>query len=258
MFTRVIRASKRSILNRRLIHNVPELEKYDHFIKNGIEGLYTPSGFQKSWLDYQRYLTINLTFNTNGTENELKSPYQIILNTAKQTIEQHTFHFASQAHNNHFMFELLTDSSEAANTQPSRYLMGRLSDAGFNTLEEFRDAFLSIGELSTGPGWIFLVENADKSVKILKCNVDGTPYYYGKNQSIDLNGGIDEISFEKSNQIKQLASENQRDFTLPLLAISLWDVSFINDYGINGKRQYLQNVWDCIDWNVVNSRIFQL
>lgn len=259
MFTRAVNSSK-SILftGRRFIHEVPALKNQDRYLNNGIEGLYSPKGFKASWIDYQKYLTMNLTVLTNGTENELKSPYQILLNTAKQTTEQHTFHFASQAHNNHFVFEQLTDKTEAVKTSPSRNLLGRLSDLGYNSIDEFRDAILSVAELSVGQGWIFLVENADKSLKIMKCNNDGTPYYYGKNQSLDLNGGIDEGTFEQYNRIKEVGEQDERDFTLPILGINYWDTSFINDYGVNGKEEYLRNFWNCINWNVVNKRLFQL
>lgn len=259
MFTRLVNTSKRSILNnKRFIHEVPVLKNQDKFLSNGIEGLYSSEGFKTSWLDYQKYLTMNLTLLTNGTENELKSPYQILLNTAKQTTEQHTFHFASQAHNNHFFFEQLSDLSEAKATQPSRYLLGRLSDKGFNSIEDFKQKFLSIAELSIGQGWIFLVERADKSFEILKCNNDGTPYYYGKNQSFDLNSGVGEKVYDNLNELKQRGQANERDFTLPILGISLWDTAYIKDYGVNGKKEYLEKVWNNINWNVVNSRIFQL
>ncbi|EGV60928.1 manganese and iron superoxide dismutase [Yamadazyma tenuis] len=259
MFSRITSASIRSIVRcQRSVHTVPQLKNQDVFLKNGIEGLYTPKGFEASWLQYQKYLTMNLTLLTNGTEGESRPPYQILLNTARQTLGQHTFHFASQAHNNHLMFEQLTNASEAQQSQPSRYLLGRLADAGYNNIEEFRDAFLSVAELSIGQGWVFLVEDADKSVRILRCNNDGTPYYYGKNQSLDLNGGVNEGNFEQLNLIKEAGTSNKRDFTLPILGISFWDTSYINDYGVNGKKEYLQSVWKCIDWNVVNGRLLQL
>lgn len=262
MFGRTIKACQsigtKRVGAKRFLHEVPALKQQDQYLKNGIEGLYTPQGFKASWLEYQKYLTMNLTVLTNGTENELKAPYQILLNTAKQTTEQHTFHFASQAHNNHFVFEQLCDKSEAMKTSPSRPLLGRLSDQGFNSIEEFRDAMLSMAELSVGQGWIFLVENPDKSLKLMKCNNDGTPYYYGKNQSLDLNGGIDEGTYEQYTKVQQLAEANERDFTLPILGINYWDTSFINDYGVNGKKEYLNNLWSCINWNVVNNRLFQL
>ena len=102
------------------------------------------------------------------------------------------------------------------------------------------------------------MELPDKSLKILKCNNDGTPYYYGKNQSLDLNGSVDELTLDNLNKVKELAQNGEKDFTLPLLAINVWDVAFIQDYGTTGRADYLANVWECINWDIVNKRLFQV
>lgn len=258
MFKRASQSLLSNTLFKRSFHDVPKLKNQDQFISNGIEGLYSPSGFKSAWSDYQKYLTLNLTLQTNGTENELRSPYQILLQTAKNTTEQHTFHYASQAHNNHLVFEQLTNKAEASQTKPSRYLLEKLADQKYQDLESFREDFLLTADSSFGQGWVFLVELADKSVRIVKCNNDGTPYYYGKNQSLDLNGGIDEGSFEYLNNLKNLAAQGEKDFALPILGINVWDVAYINDYGVTGKADYLNNFWDCINWEVINKRLFQL
>lgn len=244
--------------NWRLIHTVPKLRNVEQFTKNGIEGLYSPEGFKTAWLDYQKFLTLNLTLHTNGTENELRPPYQILLQTAKKTTEQHVFHFASQAHNNHFFFEQLSDKSSVKKTRPSRFLLERLADINLPTIDAFREQFLLAADSSFGQGWVFLVELPDKSLKILKCNNDGTPYYYGKNQSLDLNGSVDELTLDNLNKVKELAQNGEKDFTLPLLAINVWDVAFIQDYGTTGRADYLANVWECINWDIVNKRLFQV
>lgn len=41
---------------------------------------------------------------------------------------------------------------------------------------------------------------------------------------------------------------------LPLLAIDASLRNYLLDYGVFGKQQYLDNVWDCIDWDVVSKR----
>lgn len=258
MFKRASLGVVRQSLGRRAFHDVPKMKDAEIFRQEGIKGLYSPAGFKSSWLDYQKYLTLNLTLLTNGTENELRSPYQIALQTAKNTNEQHTFHFASQAHNNHFFFEQLTNRDEALTTKPSRFILEKLADKDFLDLQSFKKEILSKAESFIGQGWVFLVELPDKSLKILKCNNDGTPYYYGKNQSLDLNGGIDEGTFDSLQRTKELAAEGSRDFTLPILAINVWDTAYITDYGVTGKAEYLEKLWDCINWNVVNKRLFQL
>lgn len=41
---------------------------------------------------------------------------------------------------------------------------------------------------------------------------------------------------------------------MPLLAIDASMKMFLSDYGVFGKAKYLDNVWDCINWDVVASR----
>lgn len=243
---------------RRQLHDVPVLKNHKNFLANGISGLYSPGGYQSAWLAYQKYLTTNLSLNTVGTENESRSTYQILLLTAKQTTEQHTFHYASQAHNNHLFFEQLAHESEALATKPSRFLMERLADQDINSVEQLKQKVAALAESALGQGWIFLVELPDKSIKLMLCNNDGTPYYYGKNQSLDLNGAVDENSYNALQGLKEKAQADELDFTLPLLVINLWDVAHAEDYGINGRGDFLSKVWDCINWDVVNKRMFQV
>lgn len=42
---------------------------------------------------------------------------------------------------------------------------------------------------------------------------------------------------------------------LPLLAIDASMRNYLLDYGVYGKQKYLDNVWDCIDWDVVARRL---
>lgn len=248
--------STRLISSRRLLHLVPKLKNAAEFTEKGIAGLYSPQGFRTAWLDYQKYLTAQLSLRTVGTENETRTPYQILLLTAKQTTQQHTFHYASQAHNNHFFFEQLSDKETAQKTKPLRFLMERLADQNITSLEELRTAVNSRANSVLGQGWVFLVEKEDKSVELITCHNDGTPYYWGKRQALDLNGAVDEASFDALEAAKNAA--HQLDFTLPLLAINFWDVAYYEDYGITGRAEYLDHVWDCINWDVVNRRMFQI
>lgn len=256
MFVRSRLAAR--VARTRLVHTVPVLVNDAGYRSAGIEGLYSAAGFKTAWSDYQEYLTRNLSLHTNGTENELRLPYQILLLTAKNTTEQHVFHYASQAHNNHFALAALADKSVASQTRPSRAIMDKLADGEITSVEDLKNRMLLLADSSFGQGWVFLVELPDKQIHILRCNNDGTPYYYGKNQSLDLNGGIDEGSFEYLQSLKTRATNKERDWSLPLLAISFWDTAYVQDYGLNGKADYLSNVWDCINWDVVNSRLFQV
>ncbi|KAM9914673.1 hypothetical protein OXX69_000418 [Metschnikowia pulcherrima] len=41
---------------------------------------------------------------------------------------------------------------------------------------------------------------------------------------------------------------------VPLLGVDASMRAYLGDYGVFGKRQYLENVWSCIDWSVVAAR----
>lgn len=254
MFARAARVARA----RRLLHCVPELKQHSAFAQQGIAGLYSAEGYNLAWSDYQKYLTTKLTLLTNGTENETRSAFQVLLLTARKTTEQHVFHYASQAHNNHFFFEQLTDASSALRTKPLRFLMERLADEGIMDTEQLKQRVVALADTAVGQGWVFLVEKPDKSVKLMLCHNDGTPYYYGKNQSLDLNDAVDEASFRRLGELRELADADALDFTLPLLAINLWDVAYLRDYGVTGRAAYLDKVWSCINWDVVNKRLFQV
>lgn len=244
------------VVFRRGLHAVPRLANAKQFAAHGIEGVYSPAGFQTAWLDYQKYLTTQLTMATIGTENEVRTPYQILLKTAKQTTEQHVFHYASQAHNNHMFFQQMAPKTEAQTTRPMRQLMDRLSHQGVKGLPALKQQMLDKALDQPGQNWVFLCEDADKNLKVIECKNDGTPYYYGKNQSVDLTGAIDDALFDHLEATKAQAAARAKDWTLPLLALNGWDHAYITDYGITGKAEFLERAWDCINWDVVNRRLF--
>lgn len=41
---------------------------------------------------------------------------------------------------------------------------------------------------------------------------------------------------------------------LPLLSIDVSPRTYLLDYGVFGKQRYLENIWNCIDWDVVSKR----
>lgn len=59
-------------------------------------------------------------------------------------------------------------------------------------------------------------------------------------------GTVEEAEFSKLYHGKKL---------LPVLAIDASMRNYLFDYGVYGKQQYLENVWECIDWDVVARRL---
>lgn len=38
---------------------------------------------------------------------------------------------------------------------------------------------------------------------------------------------------------------------LPVLCLNTWQYTYLHDYGVAGKRDYLQQLWERIDWEKV-------
>ncbi|EMG47948.1 hypothetical protein G210_1580 [Candida maltosa Xu316] len=193
------------------------------------------------------------SYNNVLTKTHSKDPKKLLRDP-----NWHVFHYASMAHNNHFFFEQLTNAEDAALTKPSRFLMEKLMHQDVLDVHQLREKMLNLAENSYGQGWIFLVETSDKKLKFLNCMNDGTPYTYLKSHLLDLNGGINESNYQFLETMKQKALNDEKDYNLPILAINYWDYMYINDYGVTGKSEYLSKLWDHINWNVVNKRLFQL
>jgi len=74
---------------------------------------------------------------------------------------------------------------------------------------------------------------------------------------------VEEIEEEKQGDNLTLGSVEEAEFNslyndkklLPLLAIDASQRAYLLDYGVFGKQQYLDNVWECIDWDIVANRL---
>jgi len=40
----------------------------------------------------------------------------------------------------------------------------------------------------------------------------------------------------------------------PVLCVSTWEHAFLHDFGVGGKRRYLEAWWEAVDWEVVWAR----
>ena len=263
MFKLISRSSIRNSTSLRSIHTLPKLINHDVWVEKGIPGLFSPQGYNTAWTDYQTYLLTNLTLLTNGTGNEAKHPYQTMLNVAKQTTQQHTYHYAAMSHMNHFFFEQIANKDHAQSTKPSRSLMEKLMHQDILDVDALRDKILTMAESASGQGWVYMVEDKTKSLQFLTCNNDGTPYYFAKRQQLDFNSGIDELSYRSLENLEKRCQDPEfkkaeEEHMLPILAINFWDHMYVEDYGVTGKAEYLNNVWEHLNWDVINKRLFQM
>ncbi|EDO16347.1 hypothetical protein Kpol_1059p37 [Vanderwaltozyma polyspora DSM 70294] len=179
-------------------------------------------------------------------------------------------------------------SNEPLETGNQR-LQGALQSS-FGSLVEFRTLLLSSNLAISGEGFTWLVARLDRSPMGTNTTPDqnqdqffdqlfvvntynaGTPFNSNKSgHMVDLKKQLEkqleednstsvEVP-EKKNSTENLediieASSYQNDVTyVPLLAIDASPKCWLHDYGALGKQQYLDNVWESIEWSTVESRL---
>lgn len=251
-------------LGYRQIHQLPSLSNQQRYEQEGIAGVYSKDGFRDIWTEYQQYLVDELSRQTAETEHETRTPFGIMVNTAEKMLDTSIFNFASQAHNNHLYIEGLRpvsvgeDGKVLANpTQPSPALLRRIEET-FGSMEGLRQEMVDIatGPETNGAGWLFLVEKGDKTLDLVHVFQAGSPYFVGRMQQNDFNLGIGQEASEELQQIKEEIEDKVREYTMPLVAVNLWEVAYLSDYGVGGKTQFIENVWNALNWDVINERYY--
>lgn len=110
-----------------------------------------------------------------GTEFENMMLENIILKTADKPEYSAIFNNAAQTFNHTFFFEHLSSNG---GQKPSADLLARLEKT-FGSYEDFKQKFKSAALSQFGSGWVWLVEDRQKNLQILKTSNADTPIVYG-------------------------------------------------------------------------------
>lgn len=131
--------------------------------------------------------------------------------------ETQLFNNACQAWNHSFFWESLTPSKQS--TEPSNELLKAINKQ-FESFDKFKDKFIEISTDGFGSYWTWLIlHNGD--VKIKNMPNAGCP----------------------------LTTKGQ----IPLFVIDCWEHSWYIDYPAD-KAKYLKDIWNIVNWDVVNER----
>lgn len=182
-----------------------------------------------------------------------------------------TFNYASMLHNNDFFFRGLNSSE---NEKPmSGRLQAALEDS-FGSVETLQREMLITASAMFGPGFVWLVKNGkSKDYRVLATYLAGSPYSsaHWRRQGIDMNTVEGPASTEKSGAAQEFIARSQLGAgaangtrwkntapggidVIPLLCVSTWEHVYLRDYGVAGKKQYLNNWWNTVDWTKVSDR----
>ncbi|CCH62141.1 hypothetical protein TBLA_0G01990 [Henningerozyma blattae CBS 6284] len=246
--------------NRRSIHMMPTLPNNETLIANGIPNIYSGKGFSVAWEDRQRYLIEKLNMVTNGTTFESMYPFHIMLQAKNRKDQAHIFNLASSVHNNHLFIENILPNGAEDAVGPSKLFLNKVEKSFNKSWEEIKNEIIEVDSRKiVGQGYIFLIENSDKKFQLLNIQNNGTPYYFPMNQSHDLNHVLQQDEIELYHELKEIVKDPKvkiKDYSIPIICISLWDHSYLKDYGVDGREEYLKNVLNNLNWSVINSRLF--
>lgn len=188
-----------------------------------------------------------------------------MLNSAREPAEAPIFNHASMAHNTHFFFKRLSPTPV---TMPDS-LRSALEES-FSSIETLRREFIVTASAMFGPGFVWLVKLNSRDApgqanpfRILTTYLAGSPYpgAHWRRQSVDRNtvtagtptagtlGGF-------APQAKSTAPGGI-DVT-PVLCLNTWEHTWLRDYGLGvggygGKRQFVEEWWNTVDWEGVAS-----
>ncbi|MBD5268173.1 MAG: superoxide dismutase [Bacteroides sp.] len=126
------------------------------------------------------------------------------------------FNNASQAWNHIFYF---FQFSPKGLKMPGGALMERI-EKDFGSFEEFQKKFEEAGVGVFGSGWVWLANDADGKLEIIKASNAENPLCMNLN---------------------------------PLLVFDVWEHAYYLDYQ-NRRADYLHRLWDIVDWSVIESR----
>ncbi|MCJ1318067.1 hypothetical protein MMC15_003394 [Xylographa vitiligo] len=269
----------RSSQKRHIGHQVPRLTHGELFQKEGVPGLLGTEGYDMAWTTYQGYLIAKLNAMTAHTSDETALTKTLAIKYARDPSKASLFNHASMAHNNHHFFSTLSPTK----THPSSFLLP-LIDKSFSSLPSLRSTLLATASSLFGPGFVWLVRltsppaaTPSPPLALLTTYIAGSPYpgAHFRQQPLDMATAATNVSAGTNPQAYALNlhgtastigphAQNARKLAPGgqdlevLLGVNTWEHVWLRDYGVGGKRRYLEAWWERIDWDVVEKNMSNL
>ncbi|AOA62711.1 37S ribosomal protein, mitochondrial [Komagataella phaffii CBS 7435] len=198
------------------------------------------------------------------------------------TVDHEIYNLSTQLYNHHFAMSSLNsggnesnrvykpDASELLKTHPNTDVSISLSHdaqllkqikSSFGSLEQLKTLLINSSLAIKGNGFTWLIALFSKSdsklflddLYVVNSYNNGTPSDRLKNGQLDDFRAFIKEGNSNSEFVKDYHQNDSFDF-VPLLAINASPYAYLSDYGVFGKRVYLENVWNCINWPTVASR----
>ena len=216
-----------------------------------------------AWTTHQSHLLYNLNYLTmSEPESQAKNnTLDLAKQHARDPNKALSFYYASQAHNNHFFINALSDTPKPLTDFSNLHTN---LNAGFGSIGALRDLIRYTADGIFGSGFVWLVwarrSGHQGSWKVLATYNAGTPYVVRADGSADRTQGRDmnnlsagAFGSHSASQAKDRPLGAPEEIT-PVLCLSVWEHSCIRDFSVHGKREYVDAWWECVDWSVVDAR----
>lgn len=253
----------------RSIHTVAELP-FDKPV--GIPGLFSPKGLDIAWFQYQKMLIdkINtLVEKSQVTQYEEAQTLRFLMEETQKSSspsDRKLSSLASQAYANEFFFRSLGPENRNKNAkigynpandrivdlsstttlpeedsldQPLKSLY-RGINACFDSPDQLKELLVSRANAMFGNGYVWLI-SSEENLSVVNTYNWATPH--ASRDTNETDGAS--TTFNLTHRIQSFQ---------PLLAINAWQHAYLHDYGLKGKRDYLNNVFDTINWDLVAKR----
>ena len=145
----------------------------------------------------------------------------------------------------------------------------------FGSFDTLRTEIVETADAMFGNGFVWLMKDDKQGQFRLLCTYNaGSPWpeAHYRRQSQDMSNqfthvGRDAAETERLNTVQNQAGVFGRHSVPssqgvpptdaltggPVLCVNAWQHMYLRDYGVRGKRQYLLNWWERIDWGMVES-----
>lgn len=250
--------------SRRCLHSVPTLQ-LSFPEKNGIAGFYSPEAYKVAWTDYQTHIIDNLNRVSAETDYESLSLIKTITQTARKPDLARIYNAAAQAFSNHFFFDSLSSPTSSSTSDQQVTLSSTEAslkpfvaevESSFKSIEGFKTHFSAVAQSVCGSGWVWLVLDDTQRLRILSTYNAGTPFDFARLQHTDPNTGLTPLSAAGQENAYALYQAMGRSYSLtPIACLSVWQHSYLIDYGVDGKEEYVNKWFDAVDWAKVQARM---
>jgi superoxide dismutase, Fe-Mn family len=168
--------------------------------------------------------------------------------------------------NNHMFFNCLSPQK----TEPSPSFFADLEDS-FSSFDTLRTEMIETADAMFGPGFVWIVKDQEAGkMKLLCTYLAGSPFPLAhlRSQQNDMATFSSSGSAGYANHVgsfgpySRMGMANNRApggyNSYPILCVNTWEHAYLRDYGVGGKRTYLERWWDRIDWAVVenNAKVY--